>query len=789
MADWHRSIQAKDESRSSLVASSPSTISSTHSTIDGPEPFAVSPTYFKGVIMEREVSLAVFLLIVNGLPLCQKSEVIRGFLSGYYVDEEMPKHGLSFYEFASAEYVKSGQFYKPGLRSARTSAEDCYLRAMNAGMNQVQAGTKTYEGDEGGLPEHLKFKNDELNSCFHETFLALKSKNKKSSSTWGNQGFVLFNLWDIGHSRTVYHFLPALHGHLCHSYSWLFFDLHRDSQNLYKRFQSKENLMNYRPRIHYLIRSAKLNLAAEKKACSMFAISHVDPKVDDKVLQSVKRDFESTAAQIGVSDIIDFDVKPLQPGHNCKQVIQEKMDALISQELRSKFNVPFSFIFLRSIYYQNDKIVHVKKTAIQELAKELNIVGDKFFEFCKFFSSCGSIIDVSLIDPKSEYIIMKPSKFLEEIDKLFHTDDQMLADKGILTLVTAERLFNGQSHADAYTKILVSLSLAIELEEDQIKMVSHRGTGNNKVWYLPDIRCTPPCLDTTELRTNALRLLRSYNSSLGHLQTSFVTHFLKINKKSKVCVEDETPTNVTRIEAFDKNEESVIFEVIYFGFNLEFRIPVANKEVFSQIIGTCHKIMELDVKTNYNFAVLCSKDPSSTDPKYELTRDRHLLPFDIRSCDECKKNKHDEDSLFLMWDEVVTNDPVKEGRKLNGDTILLDDATNIATNLQGLNHSTINVLARKLDISLDENTARLSSWRLPMAILVECEKKYPEAISKRHFARQLAEAANEIHLEKDKELLYNAVNLLDNEILKDLKVLTEDRKKSINEEIFDPFEV
>ena len=603
--------------------------------------------------MEREVLLAVFLLIVNGLPYCQKSEVIKGFLSDYYDDEEMPKHGLSFYEFASAEYIKSGPFYEPGLRSAKTSAEDCYLRAMNAGMNQVQAGTKKYEGDEGGLPEQLKFKNDELNTYFNKTFLALKSKNKKSSSTWGNQGFTLFNLWDIGHSRTVYHFLPALHGHLCQSYSWLFFDLHRDSQSLYKRFQSKENLMNYRPRIHYLIRSAKLNLPAEKKACSMFAISHIDAKVDDKVLQSVKRDFESTAAQIGVSEIINFNVTPLHPDDNCQKVIQEKMDSLISQELRSKSNVPFSFIFLRNIYYQNDEIVHIKKTEIQELAEELHIVGDKFFEFCKFFTSCGSIIDVSLIDPKSEYIIMKPSKFLKEIDKLFHTNDQMLADKGILTLATAERLFDGQSHADAYTKILVSLSLAVELEKDQIEMVSHCSTYYSKVWYLPDIRCTPPCPDITELRTNALRLLRSYNSSPGHLQTSFITHFLEINKKSKVHVKGETPVNVTRIIAFDKDEQSIMFEVIYFGFNLEFRIPVVNKEVFSQIIRTCHKIMELDVKANYNFAMLCSKDPSSTDPKYELTRDRHLLPFNIKSCDECKRNKRDEDPLFLMWDEVV----------------------------------------------------------------------------------------------------------------------------------------
>ena len=655
-------LQTRDELAISLSSLSSSASSTPRLSHRFPEPpLKVSPTYFKGVIMEREVSLAIFLLIVNGLPFCHKSDAINeGFLSDYDANEQRPKHGLSFYEFASDEHVKSGPSFKPGLRYTKISSKNCYLRAMNAGMAQVAADAGAirvqYEGDESQalLPQNLKFKNNNLNDHFRKMFLQLKDK-KNAIDTWGIQGFVLFNLWDIGHNRTIYHFLPALHGHLHRSYSWLFFDLHRDSQDLYKPLGDH---MKHRPRLHYLIRSAKLNLPAEKKVCSMFAMIPDEDKADDaKVvdeISKVKRDFESTAAQIGVSKIIDFDdVTPLQPStEKCKPVIQQKMDALISQELRNRYNIPFSFIFLRNLYYKDDSVVYIKKEEVKMVAEELCIVGDKFKEFCKFFTSCGSIIDVSLIDEESEYIVMKPSKFLEEIDKLFHTRDQMLADKGILTLATAERLFG--SHADAYTKILVSFSLAVELQDDQIKIRNpDQNTGNNKVWYLPDIRCTSPRHETRIVRPNVLRLLRSYNSSPGHLQASFVTHFLKINKKSRVCVEDRTPANVTRIEAFDKDEHSVKFEVIYFGIALEFDISVANEEIFSQIIGTCHKIMELDLETNYNFTMLCSKDPSDTDPKYELMRDRHLLPFDKTLCDKCKKNKRDEDEVLSMWNKVV----------------------------------------------------------------------------------------------------------------------------------------
>ena len=163
----------------------------------------------------------------------------------------------------------------------------------------------------------------------------------------GGQGVALFNVWDIGHSRTVYHFLPALHGLLSHSHSWLFFDLQRDSQNLYKPLKlsaNDENLMKFRPRLHYLIRQAQLNLPAKEKVCSIFAVDN-SSNSDAQTIDSLKPDFENAAAKIGVKEIIDFNSVTLVQPNESEQKIKEKMNVLIKKELRSKRNVPFSFLF------------------------------------------------------------------------------------------------------------------------------------------------------------------------------------------------------------------------------------------------------------------------------------------------------------------------------------------------------------------------------------------------------------------------------------------------------------
>lgn len=99
------------------------------------------------------------------------------------------------------------------------------------------------------------------------------------------------------------------------------------------------------------------------------------------------------------------------------------------------------------------------------------------------------------------------------------------------------------------------------------------------------------------------------------------------------------------------------------------------------------------------------------------------------------------------------------------DPILPDDVYNIAKHMDKLEPSTIEQLALKLGITLDPKLmSKLTGWKVAMAILMELEKKGyedPEVLSKRYFARKIAETAIEIQSKDDKKKLHNVVRLLD----------------------------
>ena len=613
----------------------------------------------KLVISDTEVTVSRFLVLIQGLPHSGKSDVIQKFLQKI-PNAHFKRSAKHFYQLAAVENAEPGRLHIPSLVYNVTTSKDCYnVYTMKSAMKQVATGKNIkYEGRHK-IKKLVEFNNKDLNAHFQDVFLDLE---REEESTWGSQGIAIFNIWNVDHSHTVYHFLPVLHGLLDNSYSWLFFDLERDSKALYKPREvspkdsgADKNLMKYRPRLHYLMRYAKFNLPAEKKKCLLFAThdGQLAEKERKRLVESIKPDLENAATQIGVKEVIDCNVIPIEEDDDetCARLIAKKLDELVFEALKSTIDIPFSFIFLRSFYYKNDDIVYIKKKEMQKVADELEISKEKLNEFCKLFTSLSSIIDVSLIDPESEYVILKPDLFINELDKIFHTNDNMLANKGILTPFAAQDLF-GSIDAHVYTDILVSLKLAAKLSYENVEIdLPHYIITD--VFYLPKIRTTPPLDDTTELRRSALQLLRGWNAPPGQLQISFVTAFLRKNPHAKVCICDDTPTNVTKIEAIDSSSQTKVkFDIVYFGYTIEFRAETSSKEVFSHIIASCHEVMNEHENVQYNFAMLCSKNPSSTNAKYELTRERHLLPYNTL-CDVCSNDKRHEDPILMVWNELL----------------------------------------------------------------------------------------------------------------------------------------
>ena len=595
--------------------------------------------------------------MVNGLPLSGKSQVVENFIREISPGGKIqarPSHGLSFHELFAVANSDNTIEYKI------TESEDCYFYAMQSAMRQIRRGGARlqYTKNEDGSPAKI-FDDDSLNRHLVKTFEQLRDKQEETISDDYIFGVALFNIWDIGYSRTIHHFLSPLHHLLSNSYSWLFFDLERDSKDAFKppEVQNGENLMKWHPRVHYLIRAAKFS-ESQKNACSLFA-TH-DGKLSENELREkislIKPKLENTATQIHVKKVVDFDkIVAINPSCSTGRF---NMDSLVNEALQEKkIKVPISFIFLRDFYYQHDEITYAKKEEIKILADKLKISSTNFQEFCKVFTLFGSIIDVSLIDQKSEYIIMKPNLFVKELDKIFHTTDPVLADTGILTQSAAEEIFGDTANAGAYMDIFVSLSLAvrlthdqaqISLTHDQVEISPPLNVNGKTVLYLPDIRTTQPIEDSSELRPNVLRLIRSLNAPPDHLQVTFVTEFLKLNPDSSVCIQENVPNNITVIKAFNPtNHTSIEFTVVYFGHTLEFRCKTANEQIFTEIIMCCHKVMDYKYheKTKYNFAILCSNEPISK-------RDYHYLP-DRSLCERCQTDKRLQDSICNLWNDIV----------------------------------------------------------------------------------------------------------------------------------------
>ena len=116
--------------------------------------------------------------------------------------------------------------------------------------------------------------------------------------------------------------------------------------------------------------------------------------------------------------------------------------------------------------------------------------------------------------------------------------------------------------------------------------------------------------------------------------------------------------------------------------------------------------------------------------------------------------------MCRMWHQCHLNNDV-----FITDPILLDDVYNIAKHMDKLHPITIEQLAFKLGIALDSKLmSKLTGWKVAMAILMELEKKGyedPEVLSKRYFARKIAETANETQSKDDKKQLRNVARLLD----------------------------
>ena len=622
---------------------------------------------------DLEVPKQQGLLVVAGLPGCDKSKSLITMLNQIVTTALEPPmaplsilsgcDGMPCCELAAVVSPHQQPQYSVATENLCLSAMEYSFNEHYLDQEQQIEKFETAPSKVGlfkdkDLDSHLGLIYQRLSD--NHTFSIQHPEQKANPS-----GLVEINIWDIRMSRSIYHFLPALWGHLDRSYLWLFLDLDKcldyDNSRLHeipfipenKDEIDRELIMCYHPSLYYFLRYVMLVQSRNKKekdrnnVCSLFAM-HQAENPDN--INHAKSYIMDTAIRMGVKKPIKDHITPLQREVNDVEILKRELDSLVNQTLKSTEHIPLSFVFLRSLFCEHERI-YVTKERLQSMGHELNMSDDDLSNFCKFFMSSGGIIDVSKIDKTSPYVIVKPMKFLQELDKIFYPQsdiDSQITRYGLVTEKKAKAIF-GEEYK-FFMDVLVSVDLAIQLTGSQINFEGTPPLSPDcTYYYMPDVRVEPPDLTCDP---SALHLLLDINCPLRHLQILFAkTYFKNCKHSSALVLKRNTPVNVTNFRTkLSVYKSEVNFQFRYLGDTVEIHLPkddpLTDEAICVNIVHACKKMMLKDrgPNTKYAYVMMCFHHNIVT---------RHILPYDGH-CKSCNENDRSTKNKFLdLWNKAI----------------------------------------------------------------------------------------------------------------------------------------
>ena len=619
----------------------------------GDELFVLPLTWLKEQMqsLAMKVKIMPMLLINGGLPSSSKTTALKMLLEKVGSPKlfSQEKAGIAFCDMLAARNLFENRIvYVPRVR------DKGYPTVMYAGVESMirsSFGKRLKDATIFPSEQFSEFSNKDLNKHF---MLVTKSlwdeiKHAKQSefSEWDlshTGGLALINIWDLGLNKVPNHVLSYFAGHLYNSHVWMFLDLLRDADHLYEvpdipdnRYDElrndKELIMRWRSRIRYFLRFAELaslKKGRRQNVCNIVTSYTGSEKIEDHKIK-LKEAVDTVSKQLQLHDLIDtenietFDSKDIEP-------LYELLTRIIRAGLEHAEDVPLSFIFFRGMFYDKDQL-YIKKDELRKISKELNIDDEKNFEwFCRLFASFGSIIDVSLINPKSNLIILKPVQFLNMFDDLFYYSPggTIVTSHGLVSKATSEKIFGNEAHV--FMSFLISLHIAAEISPEQVNIPTEQCS-----YYVPNICTHPPLLQCSP---TSLHLVHDMNISLKHFQVLFTANYLQSYSEAQLNVTMTQPhINITR---FCSPSVDLLFELVYLGDIIEFRFePDLHEkvlfEVCEHIITICHSIMA-ESNILYNFAIMCANDVHQASCKLQTYR--HALPFE-RTCEKCSISSQD----------------------------------------------------------------------------------------------------------------------------------------------------
>ena len=634
------------------------------------------------------------LITFSGLPECGKTMAVQHLLK-YYVSktplvpvtriQDHPEAvGITYHELVAAGFKMKRQLIV--VEVAKESS--CAFSILSAFKHNIVTQKKFPLFDVAPSFSTQYFENRELNDHLKDTFYYLakpsatskESSNDQSPSSELNGkereiaksltemvpgGIARINIWDVAISKTVRHFLAALQGHLYNNHMWLFLDIERDLERLNQPPEIKEGhdgdrkdgavLMKWRPRLHYLLRSCKMSEGKEKKRrqCTVFAkhTGAYNGELQDKI-EDLKEQVQATARHIGVTPLLEEKIETIN--------LQEEGPGDIddySYRLNQKFqnvicetpfeDVPIAWVFLRSFFYRYKK-TFISKKDLKDMAQECGMNEESFHGFCKFYTSFGSIFDLSLVNPEYQYVIVMPVEFLKALDNLLYPDESLYQcypsiAYGVVPEKACREIFKGDWLA--FMDALVSLNLAAKVTSGYLEVPANCKIDRQDTHYYISISRKGPLIMDPD--PHSIHIITSIDTPHVFRQVSLTKRMLSFLPEPKLL----PCTNMNQTIIKDALTGATLTLTSHSPAT-RLHLDKPNETICNCIVEAYNDIAtSCGVPAKYKFVKMCSEG-SIPSVQYLPSCQYHILPDD-ELCQKCKEAENYDDDLIKFWNEAL----------------------------------------------------------------------------------------------------------------------------------------
>ena len=242
-------------------------------------------------------------------------------------------------------------------------------------------------------------------------------------------------------------------------------------------------------------------------------------------------------------------------------------------------------------------------------AQKCGITNEQLGEFCRLFTSFGSILDVQLIDLNSQYIIIKPKEFLIKLNDFFV--EMKESDLTLHGVISHNELstFQNECEKKVFMNILCSAGFATVVPKTAIV---NDTIIPSPAFYIPSVRTDTLKLNCTR---GSIKLVLGMESSPMNVPIKITDYLLRKFNDSQLILTaspNQFMIGIKILEELLKIEITSHCDVIEIVSHGKEKYGVMYKNVCQRIAKFCSKMAQRMTKQSrimkYHFAVTCESD-------------------------------------------------------------------------------------------------------------------------------------------------------------------------------------